>query len=111
MNKFFLKTYFKSYSAQELKGKKYIYYPLHKEPELALNFHAPHLSDQMELVKFISISIPGGYKLLIKEHIFKCTTKGKKDDLLEWVPLGRLDRITLSGPHRRWVRDLLKIDD
>ncbi len=47
----------------------------------------------------------------IKEHIFKCTTKGKKDDLLEWVPLGRLDRITLSGPHRRWVRDLLKIDN
>ena len=47
----------------------------------------------------------------IKEHIYKCTTKGKNDDLLEWIPLGRLERITLSGPHRRWVRDLLKIDN
>ena len=78
MNKFFLKTYFKSYSAQELKCKKYIYYPLHKEPELALNFHAPHLSDQMELVKFISISIPVGYKLLIKEHIFNQLRRPKE---------------------------------
>ena len=47
----------------------------------------------------------------IKEHIYKCTTKGKNNDLLEWVPLGHLERITLSGPHRRWVRDLLKIDN
>jgi A/G-specific adenine glycosylase len=27
---------------------------------------------------------------------------------LEWVPLKRLDRITLSGPHRRWIAELIK---
>jgi len=47
----------------------------------------------------------------IKEHIYKCTTKERNEDLLEWVPLGRLQGITLSGPHRRWVKDLLKIDN
>jgi len=47
----------------------------------------------------------------IKEHIYKCNTKERNDDLLEWVPLSRLQGITLSGPHRRWVRDLLKIDN
>lgn len=27
---------------------------------------------------------------------------------LEWVPLPQLDRITLSGPHRRWIGELIK---
>jgi A/G-specific adenine glycosylase len=26
---------------------------------------------------------------------------------LEWVPLKQIGQITLSGPHRRWVRELL----
>lgn len=29
-----------------------------------------------------------------------------KDGSCEWVPLKHLDRITLSGPHRRWIREL-----
>jgi A/G-specific adenine glycosylase len=29
------------------------------------------------------------------------------DVALHWVPLAQLERITLSGPHRRWVRELL----
>ncbi len=29
-----------------------------------------------------------------------------KSDSLEWVPLKQLDRVTLSGPHRRWVNEL-----
>ncbi len=30
-----------------------------------------------------------------------------KDEALEWVPLKQLDRVTLSGPHRRWIGELL----
>lgn len=30
-----------------------------------------------------------------------------KDPALEWLSLRRLDRVTLSGPHRRWVAELL----
>lgn len=33
--------------------------------------------------------------------------KVAKSDALEWVPLDQLDHITLSGPHRRWVAELL----
>ena len=29
-----------------------------------------------------------------------------KNKSLEWVPLQQLDRITLSGPHKRWIREL-----
>jgi A/G-specific adenine glycosylase len=31
-----------------------------------------------------------------------------KDPSLEWVPLQQLDQITLSGPHRRWIGELLE---
>ena len=30
-----------------------------------------------------------------------------KDQALEWVPLKKLDEVSLSGPHRRWIRELL----
>jgi len=31
-----------------------------------------------------------------------------KNAALEWVPLKRLDRITLSGPHKHWIHELLE---
>ncbi|MDQ5980181.1 MAG: A/G-specific adenine glycosylase [Verrucomicrobiota bacterium] len=31
-----------------------------------------------------------------------------KDETLEWVPLKQLDLVTLSGPHRRWIHDLVQ---
>jgi A/G-specific adenine glycosylase len=33
--------------------------------------------------------------------------KVAKSESLEWVPLQQLDRVTLSGPHRRWIGELL----
>jgi len=30
-----------------------------------------------------------------------------RDRDLVWVPLGAIDRVTLSGPHRRWVAEIL----
>jgi A/G-specific adenine glycosylase len=30
-----------------------------------------------------------------------------RDATLEWVPLQQLDQVTLSGPHKRWIGDLL----
>lgn len=29
------------------------------------------------------------------------------DGRLVWVPLGQLERVTVSGPHRRWIREIL----
>lgn len=31
-----------------------------------------------------------------------------QNEALEWVPLKRLDHLTLSGPHRRWIAELIK---
>jgi A/G-specific adenine glycosylase len=33
--------------------------------------------------------------------------KGRSPPGLQWVPLAKLDTITLSGPHRRWVAEVL----
>lgn len=33
--------------------------------------------------------------------------RGKLAPELVWVPLARLDSITLSGPHRRWIKEIL----
>ena len=31
-----------------------------------------------------------------------------RDDALEWVPLKQIELLTLSGPHRRWIGEMLK---
>jgi A/G-specific adenine glycosylase len=44
----------------------------------------------------------------IKEHIYRAEIKAPKDKSLQWVSQDDLNRITLSGPHRRWVAEILK---
>lgn len=35
-------------------------------------------------------------------------TRVSASDSLEWVPLRQLDHVTLSGPHKRWIEELLR---
>jgi A/G-specific adenine glycosylase len=35
--------------------------------------------------------------------------RAARNPSLEWVPLAELDRVTLSGPHKRWIRELAKM--
>jgi A/G-specific adenine glycosylase len=44
----------------------------------------------------------------ITESIFAVAAlRGNPSSGLAWVPLAKLDSITLSGPHRRWVTEIL----
>ena len=44
----------------------------------------------------------------IREKIHACKTDNKKlADTLHWIEIKELDAITLSGPHRRWIEELL----
>lgn len=45
----------------------------------------------------------------IREHIYAAEATGSAPDSHEWVPLRRLGKITLSGPHRRWIAEILDI--
>jgi A/G-specific adenine glycosylase len=87
---------------------------LHRTPE-----SAGQLAGQYELPKLEDVATARANKQLlasksrsithrrIKEHIYQTTAKRSIDDSMQWVALEDLDAITLSGPHRRWVGELL----
>jgi hypothetical protein len=49
-------------------SSKYIYFPLHTEPERVILLNAPFYTNQISVIENIAKSIPVGYKLLVKEH-------------------------------------------
>jgi hypothetical protein len=48
--------------------EKFIYLPLHQEPERSLLIAAPKFSDQLHTIKQISENLPKNYLLYVKEH-------------------------------------------
>ena len=46
----------------------FVYFPLHQMPERMLLIGSPFNTNQIEIIKQISKSIPIGYKLYVKEH-------------------------------------------
>jgi hypothetical protein len=47
---------------------RYIYYPLHVDPEISTMLYGPYYVNQVALVQNIAKSIPMGYMLVVKEH-------------------------------------------
>lgn len=43
----------------------------------------------------------------ITESIHACRAPGRPMPDLVWIPLPRLEAVVLSGPHRRWIREVL----
>lgn len=51
--------------------------------------------------------VRGITKYRITESIHRCEARPAADATLVWVSIRDLDRITLSGPHRRWIARIL----
>lgn len=66
LNLFYYKN--KYHSLDQLKEIKYVYFPLHTEPEIALNLYARPYTNQIEVIRNIAYNLPINYKLCIKEH-------------------------------------------
>lgn len=49
-------------------NSKFVYFPMHTEPERALLLVAPYYTNQIEVITNIARSLPMGYKLYVKEH-------------------------------------------
>ena len=62
------RRYFRRHSEDELKSLRFVYFPLHKEGEVALTFQAPIWYDQANTVRQLSAALPAGYALLVREH-------------------------------------------
>jgi hypothetical protein len=52
----------------ELEKGRFIFYPLHSEPEIAISIFSVNYQNQIEVIRNLAFSLPAGYKLLVKEH-------------------------------------------
>lgn len=48
--------------------RRYAFFPLHSEPELALQLYAPFHTDQLGIVRNVAQALPVGTVLYVKEH-------------------------------------------
>lgn len=60
--------FFKEFCITNLKNNKFVYYPLHAEPERELLIQSPFKTNQLLLIYNIARSLPVNYKLFVKEH-------------------------------------------
>lgn len=49
-------------------NEKFVFFPLHVQPERYVDISAPFFSNQLELVRNIAKALPPEYKLYVKEH-------------------------------------------
>ena len=93
---------------------------LHRSPDSARRLARVHELPSVDQVGLTEAAVRGGPLLArkrrgitryrITEFIHEWPAKALPAcgaDGLVWVPADELDAITLSGPHRRWVRELL----
>jgi hypothetical protein len=48
---------------------KFIYFPLHIDPEMTTMVMADKLTDQISVIEHLSKSMPAGWKIIVKDHI------------------------------------------
>ena len=58
----------KNFLQEIKKDSKFVYFPLHYDPERTFLIPAPYYGNQIETIIKISKSLPINYKLLVKEH-------------------------------------------
>lgn len=56
-------------SLSSLKDKRFVFYPLHHEPETGLYLASPEFTNQIEAITAISRSLPADVFLVVKEHL------------------------------------------
>jgi hypothetical protein len=47
---------------------KFVFFPLHVEPELAISPSGGHFEEQYEAIRFLVSKLPEGWKVVVKEH-------------------------------------------
>lgn len=53
----------------ELAGKRYVFYPLHAEPETSLGLLSPEFNEQLAIIELVAKNLPAGVLLVLKEHL------------------------------------------
>ena len=58
------------------RDEKYVYFPLHYQPEASTMSLAPFYLDQLNILENLSKSLPIGYRLYVKEHAYMLGRRG-----------------------------------
>lgn len=85
---------FTTFDPAELDQLKYVYFPLHKEAELAQTFQASTWHDQRQTVRAIAGALPFGYRLLVREHRLNYGRRRTQ----AYRELAQLPNVTLLDP-------------
>lgn len=56
-------------SIPDLKGKKFIFYPMQLEPETLQTIWSPEYFDQVSIIQQLAKELPPGFYLAVKEHV------------------------------------------
>jgi len=54
---------------EDLSGFRIVFYPLHLEPEASTLFYSPEFSNTMDVIAYVSKSLPADTLLVVKEHM------------------------------------------
>jgi A/G-specific adenine glycosylase len=89
---------------------------LHKIPDdasqLAGQYELPattHFSKKLQPIKLLAEKTRSITNRRIRERIYQSDLEAiPRNGQLEWIAISQLDEITLSGPHRRWVEELIQ---
>jgi A/G-specific adenine glycosylase len=81
---------------------------LAEQHELPAAEHMGLAKNKFQPSELLAIKRRGITRFQITESIYTVKApRGKLHPELVWVPLATLDAITLSGPHRRWIGEIL----
>ena len=56
-------------SLDRLQGERFIYFPLHKEPETDMLARCPEYTNQITAIASLARAAPAGVRIIVKEHI------------------------------------------
>lgn len=82
------------WTADRLKGKKYIFYPLQMEPEASVTVFSPEINNQLYIVEVLAKNAPSGVFVAVKEHIPGVGRRPRDF----YARLGRMPSVLLVSP-------------
>lgn len=79
--------------------KKFIYYPLHVDPEASTMVLAPYLQNQLTVIENLSRSVPVDFNIVIKEHVISLGWRTEFFyESIKQLPNVHMASIFLEGP-------------
>jgi hypothetical protein len=91
-------------SVDSMKHLNIVYFTLHLEPEVALQYFSPEFTNSMEAIIWISKSLPVNYRIVVKEHLLSYGVRSKwyYDQLI------KLPNVEISDPDINswdWIKE------